>query len=80
VNSGSNFYHFVNGYRVEHVKQLLAEKRDVDILELAFAFGFNSKGAWYNAFKRTTGITLRHQYQQEIWEQEACRSDRSHPA
>lgn len=66
VNSGSSFYHFVNGYRVEHVKQLLAEKRNVNILELAFASGFNSKGAFYNAFKRITGITPR-QYQQEIW-------------
>ncbi len=57
--SGSSFYHFVNSYRIEHFKKLLMQDRNANILDLAFASGFNSKGAFYNAFKRITGITPR---------------------
>ena len=63
VQSGESFYHFVNGYRIRHVNSLLAENPDANILDTAFASGFNSKGAFYNAFKRVTGMTPR-QYRQ----------------
>ncbi len=57
--SGLSFYHFVNSYRIDHFKKLLLKAEDSNILDLAFASGFNSKGAFYNAFKRITGITPR---------------------
>lgn len=57
--SGNSFYHFVNEYRISHFKQLLQniDLKGTTILDLAYESGFNSKSAFYNAFKRVTGLT-----------------------
>lgn len=57
--SGTSFYHFVNSYRIEYFKTLLTETGNSNILELAYESGFNSKSAFYSAFKQITGITPR---------------------
>jgi len=58
-NFHQNFYEFVNTYRVEEVKKYLNDP-DYDhlkIISLAWDCGFNSKSAFYNAFKKITGET-----------------------
>jgi AraC-like DNA-binding protein len=54
-----NFYDFVNSYRIEEVKKLLQNTRNnnVKVISLAYDCGFNSKSAFYAAFKKSTGIT-----------------------
>lgn len=56
---GSNFYLFVNGYRVENVKQLLQkdQQKQFTILALAYDSGFNSKSTFNSLFKKFTGLT-----------------------
>ncbi|HLP15920.1 MAG TPA: helix-turn-helix domain-containing protein [Bacteroidota bacterium] len=61
INSrfNSNFFDFVNMYRVEEAKRLLTDtsKSAYTILALAQDAGFNSKTAFNAAFKRLTGKT-----------------------
>lgn len=67
INSRANcnFYDYVNRYRVLAVQRALAQTDAGSILDLAFAAGFNSKSAFYTAFKRHTGLTPRA-YQQQF--------------
>ena len=54
-----NFYEFVNGYRVEKAKKLLKdpEFKQFTYVAIGFEVGFNSKSAFYTAFKKNTGTT-----------------------
>lgn len=54
-----NFFDFINRYRVEEAKQQLAktQRRRPNILTIALDAGFNSKSAFYTAFKRHTEMT-----------------------
>lgn len=54
-----NFFDYVNGFRVDAVKQALADPalRDRPVLDLALEAGFNSKSAFNAAFKKLTGET-----------------------
>ena len=55
---GHNFRDFVNKYRIEESKSLLAQQDQMhSILGIAFDAGFNSKSAFNNAFKKHTGVT-----------------------
>ncbi|RAJ72786.1 AraC-like DNA-binding protein [Chitinophaga dinghuensis] len=55
--TGTNFYHFVNRYRVEEAKRLLlsAKMDELNMIGIAFAAGFNSKTTFNTAFKKWTG-------------------------
>jgi AraC-like DNA-binding protein len=55
----SNFFEFINRYRVEEAKRLLAspELKDKTILEIIYKSGFNSPSAFHRFFKRMVGIT-----------------------
>lgn len=59
--SGTSFYHFINQYRIDHFKTLIntADLKTSTILDIAFQSGFNSKSAFYTAFKKITGKTPR---------------------
>ncbi|MDX2284458.1 MAG: AraC family transcriptional regulator [Bacteroidia bacterium] len=54
---GENFYQFVNRYRIEASKRLLADPAyaHYSILGIAFEAGFNSKTTFNTAFKQATG-------------------------
>lgn len=58
-NFGKNFQDYLNGYRVEALKQALHAPQHADgsILELGLACGFNSKSALNRIFKQHTGMT-----------------------
>lgn len=59
INSklGITFYELINNYRIEEVKQYLSKNNDANILETAFASGFNSKTAFNTIFKKKSGLT-----------------------
>ncbi len=61
INKGysENFFQFVNKYRVEKAKRMLADdsKNNLSILGLAFESGFSSKTSFNTTFKKMTGQT-----------------------
>ena len=54
-----NFYDFVNTYRIEEFKRLIAmpKNQHLTLLALAFDCGFNSKSSFNRYFKKATGQT-----------------------
>lgn len=64
--TGSNFFDYINGHRVEAAKRILADpnKARLSVLTIAMDAGFNSKSAFYTAFKQHTHTTPS-QYRQE---------------
>ncbi|HOP62392.1 MAG TPA: helix-turn-helix domain-containing protein [Spirochaetota bacterium] len=52
-----NFNTFVNTYRVEFAKELLIEKKEWTVLNIAYESGFNSKSTFYDAFTKIAGVT-----------------------
>jgi AraC-like DNA-binding protein len=63
---GKNFFQFVNAYRIEAVKQALAEKDNLYSIEaIGYDCGFSSKSSFFTVFKKTTGLTPL-QYKQNL--------------
>lgn len=62
-----NFSDFINFYRVEEAKKILQNPRSAQkkIIALAFDVGFNTKVAFYNAFKKFTNMTPA-QYREKL--------------
>lgn len=54
-----HFFDFVNGYRIEKAKELLknSTKQDLNIQEILYEVGFNSKSSFNTAFKKHTNLT-----------------------
>lgn len=54
-----NFHQFINSYRVEECKNMLRDKNKIqmNLLQIAYEAGFNSKNTFNTAFKRETGMT-----------------------
>ncbi len=61
INSGfgTSFFNYLNHYRIEHARDLLADSDNnrYAILNIAFEVGFNSNSAFYAAFKKFVGQT-----------------------
>ncbi len=57
--TNDNFYNFINRYRVEESKKLLASAKveELNILGIAFASGFNSKTTFNTTFKKMVGVS-----------------------
>lgn len=57
--TGSNFYDFINKFRAEEVKQIMANPKfkDYTLLAIAFEAGFPSKSTFNSIFKKFTGLT-----------------------
>ncbi len=53
---GLTFNAFINGLRVDHAKDLLG-KSDENLIQVAFASGFNSKASFNRVFKEIAGMT-----------------------
>jgi|GEM_PF-179543 len=54
-----NFYLYINGYRINKVKQLLSDpvNKDMTLLDIAYESGFNSKSTFNSIFKKMTNMT-----------------------
>ncbi len=53
------FFDYINGLRIEEAQKLLAEhsRSALNVIEVAYAVGFNNKVSFNTAFKKATGIT-----------------------
>lgn len=62
-----NFFEFINEYRINEFLKLLKEpaNNNEKIMSLVYDCGFNSKSAFYTAFKNQTGKTPT-EYQKEL--------------
>ena len=54
-----SFFDFINAYRVEEVMVFMSRhpSKKVNLLEAAFACGFNNKTSFIRYFKKNTGLT-----------------------
>jgi AraC-like DNA-binding protein len=50
-----NFFEFVNQYRIEEAKRLLAQ-RGMSVLDVLYSAGFNSKSTFNMLFKKSVGM------------------------
>lgn len=57
--SGSNFFNFINSYRIAEAKRLLcaSKSKSYNIEDIAFMSGFNSRSSFYSAFKKQLNQT-----------------------
>lgn len=53
---GKSFFEFVSDWRVEEAMPLV-QRNEQTVLAIAYEVGFNSRSAFYKAFKRQTGLT-----------------------
>ena len=55
---GTNFFEFMNKYRVEEAKRLLLDEScaDMTVLDILLQAGFNSKSAFHRFFNRLVGV------------------------
>lgn len=62
----TNYYDFINGYRVERFKQSVGEgqHKKYTLVTLAEKCGFKSKASFFRAFKKFTGTTPNEYIQQ----------------
>lgn len=51
-----NFFDYVNRYRIHESLNILKEK-NYSVLDVAMSVGFNSRSAFYKAFKKEVGQT-----------------------
>ncbi len=53
----TNFSDYINDLRIEDAKNLLKGDNNLNVLEILYQVGFNSKSAFYDHFKKKTGLT-----------------------
>ncbi len=69
----SNFYEFINKYRINEAKAMLASEkyRSSSVLDIMYEVGFNSKATFNNFFKKNEGITPSEYKKKFLLEMEA---------
>ncbi len=67
---GKNFFDFINTYRVNEAKAMLADpdRRHLTLLAIAFEAGFSSKSAFNKTFKEQVGMTPSQFQKRELGE------------
>lgn len=55
----TNFFDFINTYRIEEAKNLLSENDDLNITDIIYSSGFNNRASFYKTFKKHTSMTPR---------------------
>ena len=55
--NGTSFSQYINGYRVEYIKQLLREKPGVKMTEIYIESGFANETSFFRTFKAFEGMT-----------------------
>lgn len=70
---GTNFFEYINSYRVNEAKLLLADKsmEDKTVLDILLQSGFNSKSAFHRFFKRLVGMSPTEFRKQALLEGQA---------
>jgi AraC-like DNA-binding protein len=53
----ANFFDFINANRIDEAKRLLVDDHELNIIEIAYAVGYNNKVTFNTVFKRFTGVT-----------------------
>lgn len=71
---GMNFSAFVNGLRAEGVADVLEDRPDADLLDLAFDMGFASKASFNRAFRARFGMAPSH-YRRQVSNPDFRRED-----
>lgn len=64
-NAGKSFPSYINEYRINAAKQLLATHQNYTFEAIGYECGFNSKSTFYSTFKKLTGATPA-QYQNSL--------------
>lgn len=54
---GMEFRNYINKYRIEEAKRIIASDPESSIISICYNVGFQSKSAFNNAFKKLTGIS-----------------------
>lgn len=66
TNTKSNFYSFVNGFRIQEAKTRLINAPSSSVLEILHDSGFNSKSTFNEVFKQSEGLTPTQYRRQNI--------------
>lgn len=65
---GTNFFEFMNSYRVEEAKRLLGDSQhaDMTVMDVLLHAGFNSKSAFHRFFNRLVGMSPTEYRKQQL--------------
>lgn len=65
---GTNFFEFMNSYRVEEAKRLLgdAKQAEMTVMDVLLHAGFNSKSAFHRFFNRLVGMSPTEYRKQQL--------------
>lgn len=68
-NFDKNFFDYINSYRIEDAKILLADMnyKDYKIYEIMYQVGFNSRSSFNTSFKKNTGITAKQYRERNLY-------------
>ena len=69
---GTNFFEFMNSYRVEEAKRLLSDPAhaDMTVMDVLLQAGFNSKSAFHRFFSRLVGMSPTEYRKQRLGNKE----------